>query len=504
MNVVRSYSQWIVAMVGGICLVGAAVGMAQRQPKLNAVRAIDARELSSVFRTISKNALPSVVSIETRGKTVSFSGKQNPLGEGHPFGELFKNDPRFKEFFNGQQQPRHHTPRGMGSGFVIDSQGIILTNSHVVENAESIIVRFHDGKEFTAIDWKQDPRSDIAIIRIDAPKGLKALPLGDSDLSQIGDWVMAVGSPFGLEMSVTAGIISAKGRDTNFEKREDFIQTDAAINPGNSGGPLLNLNGEVIGVNAAISTRSGGYDGVSFTIPINMAYWVAEQLVEKGEVKRAYLGVTIQEIDDTLSKKLDVEISAGVVVSQVLEDSPAALAKIQTGDILVELNGKEIRSPTVLQGIVEQLDISKVYSLSLIRDGKRMTMDISFKEFPKDLGLSNTNGAKPKKQYDPKEAKPGAYERMGIELQELKPELAEQLGYDARVSGVVITKVDPESEAFLAGLRSGQIIEKVNDKSVTTLEEFKAATKDTSVEKGVLMLVRTPRSSRFVVIKAKK
>ena len=266
------HRNWIVAVLAALLLVGAAVGMAQRESGRGAAvnTAADEHELSSVFRHITKQALPSVVSIETIGKAVEVT--RSPFfDERSPFRRFFENDPQLREFF--EELPRQQLPpsHGMGSGFIIDPSGIILTNNHVVRNAERVKVKLQDGREFVATDVKTDPRSDVAIVRIEADRPLPVLPLGNSDRIEIGDWVLAVGSPFGLQGTVTAGIISAKGRGPGIASREDFLQTDAAINPGNSGGPLLNLNGEAIGINTAISTRSGGYDGIGFAIPINMA-----------------------------------------------------------------------------------------------------------------------------------------------------------------------------------------------------------------------------------------
>ncbi|MCH7685205.1 MAG: trypsin-like peptidase domain-containing protein, partial [Planctomycetes bacterium] len=218
---------------------------------------------------------------------------------------------------------------GRGSGFIIDESGVIVTNSHVVEGAEHVKVRLHDGREFIATDIKQDPRSDIAILHIDAPGGLlKPVRFGNSDQMQVGDWVLAVGSPFGYDLSVTAGIISAKGRGPRINEREDYLQTDAAINPGNSGGPLLNLNGEVIGINTAISSRNGSYNGIGFAVPINMAQWVIQQLVAEGKVTRAYLGVKMQPIDAALSRSLKIPIGEGVIVAEL-----ARLARLPVDSI---------------------------------------------------------------------------------------------------------------------------------------------------------------------------
>ncbi len=500
MRVCKTYKYWLIAVVGGVCLVAAAAGMAQRQPAKAVPRAPDARGLSSVFRQVARDALPSIVSIETRGKAVRATpGFGMPFDEHGPFGELFKNDPRFRDFFKNRPEGEFRFPRGLGSGFVIDSSGIIMTNSHVVSGAEKVTVRLHDGREFVATDVTTDPRSDVAVIRIDAPKDLRAIPSGDSDATQIGDWVLAVGSPFGLELSVTAGIISAKGRGPGINERENYLQTDAAINPGNSGGPLLNLNGEVIGINTAITSRSGGYDGIGFAIPIKMAHWVSRQLIEKGEVKRAYLGVKIQPLDNGLAKQFKMPVGQGALVAEVFPNTPAADVKLQPGDVVLELDGKKVAGPRSLQGIVEKLTTGKKYKLTILRDGKRTTLSIVFREMPKNFSLNRLDHYKTEKPAPSEET----YNNLGIEIQELTPQIAEQLGVKEQVHGVLCSSVKSGSPAHLAGLRSGTIIEKVGTKRVTSPKEFQDAMKDVSLKKGVLLLVRTGAGGpQFVVIQA--
>jgi serine protease Do len=394
-----------------------------------------------------------------------------------------------------QQMPKSH---GMGSGFVIDPAGIILTANHVVANAESVKVKLHDGRVFMATDIKTDPRTDVAIVRIQPDGMLPFIRLGDSDSTEIGDWVLAIGSPFGLDATVTAGIISAKGRGPNITEREDFIQTDAAINPGNSGGPLINLNGEVIGINTAISTRSGGYDGVGFAVPINLARWVAEQLIEHGTVTRAYLGVAIQPVTSDLSKQFNVPVGKGALVTEVRPGSPAAAAKLEAGDLVLKFNGKEIHGPRDLQGVVERLKTDGTYPMVIVREGKEMTVNVHVKEMPGDYSLaSNTLSHE---SAEPEASKADSFADLGIDIEAIRPEVAQKLGYKGEPAGVLITSVKPDSPASKAGLREGMVIEKVGSKKVTSPAEFKEALKSISSEKGVLMLVRTPRGGSFVVV----
>lgn len=496
MRTLRSNSHWVVALVGGVCLVAGAVGMAQRQPELDVPPAADARDLSTIFRRVSKEALPSIVSIETRSKVARQTQTFDFPFEDSPFREFFRNDPQLRQFFqNAPRQRRSPSVRGMGSGFIIDASGIIMTNSHVVNEVDEVIVKLHDGREFVATDVRTDPRTDIAIVKIEDASGLKAIKLGDSDRMQVGDWVLAVGSPFGLELTVTSGIISAKGRGPGIADREDFLQTDAAINPGNSGGPLLNLNGEVIGINTAISSRGGGSDGIGFAIPINMAKWVSDQLIATGEVERAYLGVSIQSVDADLAEQFQTEVGRGAIVIQVMPGSPADKANLQPGDVILELDGKKVHSTRNLQGIVEMLEIGKEYPIVYLRKGETQTGTITVEAMPENfstaslLGGSEENGPSP-----------GTYSELGFQISELTPEIAGQLGYE-NVEGVVVSSVEPNSPAHRVGISAGDLIQRVGANNVASPEEFEAAVKDVTLKEGVLLLVRNQQGARFVVLR---
>lgn len=504
MNLMKTHRPWIAAVILCLLTTAVAITMADRQQYKRTATAADVRALSSVFRDVTKNALPAIVSIQTRGKSVEMvNGPDNLFDdENHPFGELFRNDPQLREFFRRLPQQRREmpTPRGMGSGFIIDSKGIILTNNHVVKNAEEVKVRLNDGREFIATDVKTDPRSDVAIIRIDSPKPLPTIPLGNSQQMEIGDWVLAMGSPFGLDGTVTAGIISAKSRGPGIAAREDFLQTDAAINPGNSGGPLLNIDGEVIGINTAISSRSGGYDGIGFAIPVNMARWVAEQLIKHGQVKRSYMGVSIQPVDEKLARKFNTPFGQGAIVNQVMPDSPAEKASLKTGDVILDLNGKPVTGPRNLQGIVEKLSVGKTYPMSIIRDGKRMTLKVTMKAMPNNYALSQNDTPTPKKDSKPKSEQ--TYSDVGVEIDELTPEVAQRLGLDKETKGVVITDVKKNSPAGFGGLSTGQVIEKVNETKVNSPKEFETAMKKASLKDGILFLIRTRIGTRFIVIQS--
>lgn len=499
MKALTANRNWMFAIIGSACLVGAAVGVAQKDVSSDVPVAANATELSSIFRDVSKRAMPSIVSIETVSKTSQVSNQQMmPFGDDSPFKDLFENDPRFKDMLKQHQNQPRRAPRkmGTGSGFIINKSGLIMTNSHVVNGADVVKVTLNDGREFTASDIKTDPRSDVAVIKIDAPD-LVAIPLGDSSKMEIGDWVLAIGNPFGIGMSVTNGIISAKSRGPGINDREDYLQTDAAINPGNSGGPLLNLRGEVIGINTAISSRSGGYDGVGFAIPVNMARWVSGQLIDHGMVKRSFLGVGIQPISNDLSKSFDIKVGQGAIITQVMEDSPADKAELKTGDIILNFAGKDVSGPRNLQGIVEQLSVGKSYTMELLRDGKRVHKQVTMQEMPKSFSVAKNESPL---EDSSKGKQKTSVNDLKIEVQPLTKELANQLGYSDDVNGVVITSVEPGSAAEEAGLMKGMIIEKIGTTEVTTMDQFNLGLKEAKEKDRVLLLVRNHSGARFVVV----
>jgi serine protease Do len=378
-----------------------------------------------------------------------------------------------------------------------------MTNNHVVNGASEVKVRFADGREYIATGIKTDPRTDIAILRVTPGSGehFEALPLGNSDQSEVGDWVLAIGSPFGLDMTVTAGIVSAKGRHIDKSDREDFIQTDAAINPGNSGGPLLNLDGEVIGINTAISTRSGGYDGVGFAVPINMAHWVSDQLIAKGSVRRAYLGVGIQQVSGTLAAVLHVNSGEGAVVGEIKPNSPAEKAGLKTQDVILDFNGQKVDGPADLAGVVERTEVGKTYPMTIVRDGKRMSIPVTVQEMPShytSLGREESEEGNNENNANPNG--PMSFEELGIEVKELTPQVAEKMGIkDAK--GVVVGTVKPGSVAAEAGLSEGMVIESVNKHSVASPEQFQEAMKGVSLKKGLIFQIRTPRGTTLLGIR---
>ena len=360
-----------------------------REPETPPPAVAEAHDLSAAFRYAAGRVLPAVVTIRTTSVPAQQAAAdgESLAPEGLP--EEFQ--PFFRRFFGGdleqfpRRMPRLPQAQGMGSGVIIDSSGLILTNSHVVGRGSRVLVRLNDGREFEASDVKTDPRTDVAIVRIEGAGDLPVASLGDSDTLEIGDWVLAVGAPFGLQETVTAGIISAKSRGLGIAESEEFLQTDAAINPGNSGGPLVNLHGEVVGINTAISTRGGGNDGVGFAIPVNLAQWVSGQLAESGSVQRAFLGVGIQKVTSDLSRQFGLPAVQGAVVTEVRAETAAAKAGLQPGDVIVEFDGRAVHNPRDLQNQVERAALDKDHKVTVVRDGHRVTMDVALQSPPKNL-----------------------------------------------------------------------------------------------------------------------
>ena len=446
-----------------------------------------ARELSNAFRGVARQVVPAVVfiTIEKNVETRSPFSFNNPFDW---FGEDF-----FERFFQrrapeGQRQPPHSfRQQGAGSGFIISPDGLILTNHHVVGDADRVIVKLTDGREFTAKTIGTDPPSDIAVIKIEG-KNFPVLPLGNSDTMEVGDWVIAAGNPFGLTHTITVGVISAKGRSrlgiTDFE---DFIQTDAAINPGNSGGPLINLQGEAIGVNTAIASRSGGYMGIGFAIPINMAKAVEQQLVTKGKVVRGYMGVRIQDLTHALAQSLHINTTDGVLLADVSKGSPAARAGLKRGDVMVSFNGQPVHDPGQLRNIVAMTAPGTKVPVQILRDNKKRDLTIELGELPKEQ--TARTGEEPEPQAAPA--------RLGFSVQNLTPELAKQLGYDG-TDGVVVTQVEPGSKAYEAGIRRGMVIREVNHQEVSNTQEFRQAVSMAEQDRQVLLLVQSQQATMYI------
>lgn len=424
---------------------------------------------------------PTVVNVYTT-QTV-----ETPLHQ-FPFPEQSEIPEFFKRFFDQpelqkKQPPRKQKRTSLGSGVITSKDGYILTNHHVIKNADEVHVRFNDHKEYTAEVIGMDKKSDLALIKIEPEEELQAVTFGDSDKLRVGDWVVAIGNPFGLEQTVTAGIVSGKSRTLGASSYENFIQTDASINPGNSGGPLFTPDGEMVGVNTAIYSRTGGNIGIGFAVPVNIAKHVSKQLKEHGEVIRGWLGVMIQPVDQEMANQFGLEEPKGALVGEVVPGSPADEAGIKAGDIITGFNGHEIKEMQVLPNKVGRTPIGKEVQVTVYRDGER-------KKFPVTI-------AKLEDQETGREAETQTTQ-LGMSVQEITPELAKSLDAE-ETEGVIITDVKRGSTAQLAGLRQGDIILEANRNKVNNLKDFNKAIEDS--DKSILLLIKRDKHTRFVVIR---
>ena len=448
-----------------------------------------ADSLSNAFRNVASHVLPSVVAIENRPDSTWQSAQDQSKGGAFEGSNPFKGTP-FEEMFRerGGTTPRRGPNQSPPSHGGIGS-GVVLTNNHVVAGGGKVIVKTQDGREFIATEVLTDPSTDIAVVKFDGDSNLVAASIGDSDHMEVGDWVVALGQPFGLESTVTAGIVSAKNRGIGITDRENFIQTDAAINPGNSGGPLVNLRGEVIGINTAIHSQGGGNNGVGFAVPSNLAQWVSNQLVSTGRVQRSYLGVSIQPVSYELGTQLGVAPKSGVAVTSVFPDTPAAKSGLKPGDVITKFGGISVTTPQQLQLAVERSPMGESLTVNIVRDGQAMELTYLPETVPGDFGAVATKAS----------VQEGVkLKSLGLEISSLSQEVAKQLGLQDQ-SGVVITSVQNDSAAQSAGLEPGLVIVQVNRQDVSTVEEFEkmVAVDD---DGSILLLVRNGQGSRFVII----
>ena len=429
------------------------------------------------FVSLAKRLKPVVVNVSTTQVSQGGQGLENPFGEEDPFGDFWR------RFFGGPGPRGPFRQKSLGSGFIIDKDGSILTNNHVVENAQKIVVKMADEREFEAKVIGRDAKTDVAVIKINTRETLPVAPLGDSDQLDVGEWVMAIGNPFGLDNTVTSGIVSAKGRHIG-GPYDNFIQTDASINPGNSGGPLINLRGEVVGINSAIYSRSGGNIGIGFAIPINLVKELLPQLKGKGKVTRGYLGVLIQKVTPEIAESLGVDKPKGALVADVTKSGPADTAGVKVGDVIIEFDGKEIKESNELPIIVARTPVERRVRLKVVRDKKELTLTVAVGEMKDEEVAAST----PEKG------------ELGLTVQQVTPQIAESLGLE-RAEGVVITAVEAGSPADDAGLRRGDVIVEVDRKPVRKLPDYRKALTDVKKGKGVLFLVRRGESTLFLALK---
>jgi len=478
----------IIALMGGILIASSL----EVRPAAKATDPLGTKKVSlvsnpsssltpNIFVELTKRVKPGVVNISTT-KVIKGGGRvfrhfSPPSRERDPFRDFFGED--FFEKFFGDAPQRDYIQRSLGSGFIIDHEGHIITNNHVIEGASEIRVRLSTEKEFPAEVIGRDQKTDLALIKLKSAKGLPMVELGDSDALEIGEWVMAIGNPFGLAQTVTVGIVSAKGRAIGSGPYDDFIQTDASINPGNSGGPLFNLKGEVVGINTAI-VASG--QGIGFAIPINVAKEIISQLKKKGKVIRGGIGVYVQKLTPDLAKSFGLERSKGALVADVIPGSAAEVGGIHRGDIIIKFNGKDIDEMNELPRIVASTPVGKDVEVVVLREGKMLTLKLKVGEL-KD------------------EAPPAAVEKtkleLGMSVQEITPEMARQLRL-AEAGGVVVTLVEPGSTADEAGIQRGDIIREVNGRSIRKLSDYQAAI--AKIKKGEIIRFFVKRGERNLYI----
>jgi serine protease Do len=440
-----------------------------------------AEELSDIFASVAKKVNPSVVMVFTE---TEITASQQPFSNS-PFEQFFGDD-FFNRFFQNPAPNQSYKQMGLGSGVIIKENGVIITNNHVVDDADNIKVRLMDGREFKAKVKGKDPQTDLAVITIDA-KDLQPIDLGNSDQLRVGDWVLAIGSPLNpqLEHTVTAGIVSAKGRSAvGLSQYEDYIQTDAAINPGNSGGALVNIKGELVGINSAIATQNGGFMGIGFAIPVNLADHVTKDIIEKGKVVRGWLGVYIQDINPELANALKLNTTKGVIVSKVSKDSPAEKAGIKEEDVILKFNGKPLENSVELSTWVAGTSPGSEVSLTILRDGKEKAVSVKLEELnPEEQKLARVNTTN---------------DNLGLVVSDITPDLISKYQLDRDQKGVVITGVLPNSVAAESGMREGDVIQKVNRKEIESLQEFNKELAQLKPGENVLLYLKRGEGNFFL------
>ncbi|MEX2523873.1 MAG: DegQ family serine endoprotease [Gammaproteobacteria bacterium] len=449
------------------------------------IRPVDARDLPDFVPLVKQNTA-AVVNISSTSKK---SGSMPPdfnIPEGSPFRDFFE-----KFFGEGPEgkRPPNEDYASLGSGFIISEDGYLITNNHVIKDADEVIVRMSDRREFVAEVIGTDRRSDLAVLKIDAEK-LPTVTLGTSENLEVGEWVLAIGSPFGFDYSVTTGIISAIGRSLPNENYVPFIQTDAAINPGNSGGPLFNLDGEVIGVNSQIYSRTGGFMGLSFAVPIDVVKSVYKQLREKGHVSRGWLGVLIQDVTRELAESFDMDYPHGALVAKVLPDSPAEEAGLEVGDIITRFDGKDISFSSDLPPIVGASEVDEKVSVDILRRGKKKTLGITIAELPEDAALAE-------RRRTPEQDK-SAENALNITVENPTSEQRQSLGLEKQ--GVLVTSVS-QGAASQAGIRRGDVIMLINNENIDSVKTFNDVVEKLPRGKSIPVLIQRRGNPIFLALK---
>ena len=436
------------------------------------------------FNQLAEMVSPAVVNIRTV-KTIKGGGpvfrqfQRDPWGRQGPFKDFF-------ERFFGEDMQKEFKQPSLGSGFIIDKEGFVVTNNHVIEDADQIKVKLKDEREFDAKIVGRDPNTDIALLKITSGQDLPTAKLGDSDELKVGQWVVAIGSPFGLEHTVTAGIVSAKGRVIGSGPYDDFIQTDASINPGNSGGPLLNLKGEVVGINTAIVATG---QGIGFAIPVNLAKGIIVALKSEGEVTRGWLGVAIQDLSSDMAEYYEIESKKGVFVADVFEGDPADKAGIKPKDIILEVNGQKINTSRQLTGMIAAIPVGDTAKIKILRNGKEKTVKVEIVKRDENKLASRS---RPREQA----------EEFGIRVSNITPEIAQRLNID-ETTGVIVTGIESGSKGESANIRVGDIIKEINRRSVESVSDYQKILEDVETGESVNLFIRR-KNAGFLVVKLTK
>jgi serine protease Do len=429
------------------------------------------------FADLAEKLKPSVVNISTT-KTVRSGGFRSPFGQGSPFDRNFGGDDFFERFF-GDMPQRQFKQKSLGSGFIISHDGYIFTNNHVVEQADKILVKLSDGKEYEAKVIGKDAKTDIALIKIKPNDSLPVAETGDSEKLRVGDWVLAIGNPFGLEQTVTAGIVSAKGRVIGAGPYDNFIQTDASINPGNSGGPLFNMEGKVVGINTAIVAQG---QGIGFAIPISMAKTILPDLKAKGKVTRGWLGVSVQDISEDIAKSMKIKDKSGALISDVFKGDPADKAGLKSGDIVTEINGKPVKDTHELLMMIAGFRIGETIKIKIVRDGQEKVLPITIAERTEKSEMASAQQSG---------------EAFGMTVQEITPEIAQHLGLTIK-KGLIVVDVQEGTVAEEVGIQPQDIILQVNKVKVTTMKEYQKEIAKAGEKGSILLLVKRGKATFFV------
>jgi len=475
-----SLRTWLV--VGFFCMLSCATGFYAGTAYAGiSQQSVDTlAKIGQATAELAEAVKPSVVNISTT-RTVKLQGGVNP----------FFDDPLFKRFFGDQfRMPKERKSASLGSGVIVDPKGYILTANHVIQGAEEIKVTLSDKREFKGKVIGSDAMTDIGIIKIDAGDELPAIQWGDSDALRVGETVLAIGSPYGLSQTVTMGIVSAVGRaNVGIADYEDFIQTDAAINPGNSGGALINIKGELVGINTAIFSTSGGYQGIGFAVPTGMAKTVMDSLITEGKVTRGWLGVTIQALTPELAKQFDLKEEKGVLLGDVIEGSPAEKAGLQRGDVITEFEGKKVEEPNQLRNMVANTPLGREVNITIIRENRAETKKVIISELPADMR---------------RPAKSDEYKNLlnGVSVQDITPDIADKLNIPVKIKGVIVTDVDEDSPSAMI-LMQGDVIQEINRQKITGMKEYGKVVSGIAAEKDILLLVFRGGASVFITLSNK-